>query len=446
MNSSVVKLHTQHVIYDPFSPFQIIENTVSSGTAFFFDTDLLLTCNHCVQDTIKTFISMPNINKKQFPVTILAIIPQLDIALLKLDKSDLKQNSYTVLPLGDSDEIKPLDQVIALGFPMDSDSLKFTKGIISGKQYEFLQTDASINPGNSGGPLLFKDRVIGINSHKIKNAENMGFSVPINFFKKWYEYISKKTMNGVVIIRLPSLNLIYSTLNENSINFLNKRHLDKINSGIMITQSKNSLIKVGDIITEINGSSVDNFGSIKFGDATISLNKFLINYIEGDKISISGIRDGKIFSIDILVKIEKSPGMNFVYTPFENYSYVIIGGILIMELTYNHLALLNEENIGENSKLFLKSESKLNKTFFVSRILNGSKIKSLDNIYAGNIILNVNKKEVSSYEELISVLKTPYDNHLILYLNNDTVFMYPYSELRKIDEELSKTYRYNIQY
>ena len=94
----------------------------------------------------------------------------------------------------------------------------------------------------------------------------------------------------------------------------------------------------------------------------------------------------------------------------------------------------------------MKSESKLNKTFFVSRILNGSKIKSLDNIYAGNIILNVNKKEVSSYEELISVLKTPYDNHLILYLNNDTVFMYPYSELRKIDEELSKTYRYDIQY
>ena len=201
MYSAVVKLHTQHILYDAYAPFQIISNPSSSGTAFFIDKKLLITCFHCVELMIKIFISDPNLSKKQYPVKIVSVIPNLDIALLELVDEDFPE--HNILELGNSDLIKSLDKVIALGFPMDSDSLIYTQGVISGKKHELFQTDTPLNPGNSGGPLLFNDKVIGINTSKLSHAENMGFSVPINFLKKWYNYILQ---SKDVIIRLPVLN------------------------------------------------------------------------------------------------------------------------------------------------------------------------------------------------------------------------------------------------
>jgi S1-C subfamily serine protease len=430
-----------------FAPFQIIDHSASSGTAFFFDKNLLLTCHHCVEDSIKLFISAPNVSKKQYAAEVIAIIPQLDIALLRCNDFE---HEHTILELGDSDEIKSLDQVVALGFPMDSDSLKYTKGIISGKQYEYLQTDASINPGNSGGPLLFQNKVIGINSHKITNAENMGFSVPINFFKKWYNYIQEKEKIDTlpVIIRLPSIDVFYSTMNESSIEFLNNKHKDKADSGILITQTINNVFQQGDLITKINNDSIDNFGSVKWGDATVSVGKYLINFIVGEKIFFEGIRDGTKFTTMIDVQNTKSLATNSVYTPFEEYQYIVIGGMVIMELTSNHIDLIFSETIKDIFRMALKIEerTKLGKTFFISRILNGSKIISLDNIDTGDIILNINKQELSSFDDVINAIKSPHEDHLILYLKSDSVFIYPYDELRKIDKELMETYKYEIVY
>jgi S1-C subfamily serine protease len=447
MNSSVVKLHTQHICYDTFAPFQIVDHSESSGTAFFFDKNLLLTCHHCVENLIKLFISAPNVSKKQYSTDVIAIIPELDIAFLKCDEFDIE---HTILELGDSDSVKPLDQVIALGFPMDSDSLKYTKGIISGKQYEFLQTDASINPGNSGGPLLFEDKVIGINSHKIANAENMGFSVPINFFKKWYSYILLEQTKGSnpVIIRLPSIDLFYSTMNETGIEYLNNKHKDQIQSGILVTQSINGMFQGGDLISKINGDLIDNFGSIKWGDATVSIGKYLINFIVGDNILFEGIREGKVFTTTLEIENKQSLASNSVYTPFEHHQYVVIGGMVIMELTSNHSDLVKTESMRDICKINLKlaEKTKLQKTFFISRILNGSKIISLDNVDNGDIILSINNKELSSFEDVVDAIKTPQDDHLILYLNTDSVFIYPYDELRKIDTELMETYDYKILY
>ena len=56
---------------------------------------------------------------------------------------------------------------ICYWFPLGQENLKYTKGIISGRQKSSIQTDTPINPGNSGGPLLLDGKVIGINSSHI---------------------------------------------------------------------------------------------------------------------------------------------------------------------------------------------------------------------------------------------------------------------------------------
>lgn len=109
-----------------------------------------------------------------------------DVALLRLTVP----SQIPSLTLGNSDQVRSGDAVIAIGMPFDQD-FAATSGIISAKNrtrinlkhptVEFLQTDAAINPGNSGGPLLnLQGEVIGMNTAIADRAQNIGFALPIN--------------------------------------------------------------------------------------------------------------------------------------------------------------------------------------------------------------------------------------------------------------------------
>ena len=102
-----------------------------------------------------------------------------------------------VAVLGDFDNLKPGESVIAIGSPLGSFKNSVTVGVISatgrtldnGQGYQMedmIQTDASINPGNSGGPLVnLAGEVIGVNTLVLREgggtvAEGLGFAVPSN--------------------------------------------------------------------------------------------------------------------------------------------------------------------------------------------------------------------------------------------------------------------------
>jgi len=111
-------------------------------------------------------------NGKQSKATIVGRDVSYDLAVLKVDRTDLKP-----LPLGDSADVVVGDPVIAVGAPLGLDST-VTTGIVSALNrpvtpgqaddqsfINAIQTDAAINPGNSGGPLLdMQGRVIGVNT------------------------------------------------------------------------------------------------------------------------------------------------------------------------------------------------------------------------------------------------------------------------------------------
>jgi serine protease Do len=117
-----------------------------------------------------------------------------DLAVLKVDAEDLP-----TVPLGDSDQLRLGQDVVALGFALGLEGgPSVTTGIVSGlgrtidaggegvetRTYEdVIQTDAAINPGNSGGPLVdLRGRVVGINTAGVRAgaAENVGFAIAIN--------------------------------------------------------------------------------------------------------------------------------------------------------------------------------------------------------------------------------------------------------------------------
>jgi len=125
-------------------------------------------------------------DKSEHFAYLVAASDQLDLALLKLDgfrTPCLQAADFRTIPVGST--------VYAVGNPIDS-SHSVARGVLSGTEAGYIQTDAKIYPGNSGGPLLSEDgRVIGVNTLKriTQKFEGLGFAIPIGpalaEFRSW---------------------------------------------------------------------------------------------------------------------------------------------------------------------------------------------------------------------------------------------------------------------
>lgn len=159
-----------------------------SGSGFVFDPDGKILTNHHVVAGAHA-IAVEFSDDTTLMAQVIGADPLTDLAVLEVPARKL-----AALPLGDSDQIRVGDWVVAIGNPFGLEHT-VSAGIISAKErtsrdvnlgdphayYSFLQTDASINPGNSGGPLLdLSGRVVGINTAINQGANNIGFAIPVN--------------------------------------------------------------------------------------------------------------------------------------------------------------------------------------------------------------------------------------------------------------------------
>ena len=158
----------------------------AAGTGFVLSADgYIVTNNHVIAEGDEITVTFDD--GRQEPAALVAGDASRDLAVLKVDRTDL-----VPLAVGDSDDVRLGDQLIAVGYALDLDGEpSVTAGILSAKNrsiteengaqlVNLLQTDTAINPGNSGGPLLNSGgEVIGINTAIAGQAQNIGFAIAI---------------------------------------------------------------------------------------------------------------------------------------------------------------------------------------------------------------------------------------------------------------------------
>jgi len=164
------------------------EPGVALGSGFVIEGDgYIVTNNHVVDhaETVKVRLS----DDREFDAKVIGTDKQTDLALIKIDAKNLP-----VLEIGDSDQVRVGEDVIAVGNPFGLGGT-VTRGIVSamardinaGPYVDFIQTDAAINRGNSGGPLLdLEGKVIGVNSAIYSpngGSVGVGFAIPANTVK-----------------------------------------------------------------------------------------------------------------------------------------------------------------------------------------------------------------------------------------------------------------------
>lgn len=210
----------------------------------------------------------------------------LDLSITKIDATNL---SYATI--GDSSKAKTGESVYAIGNPIGYEFRRtITSGIISATNRtirieendevyymtDLLQTDASINPGNSGGPLILPSgEVIGINTVKITSAEGIGFAVPINVIKPVIEKFINQNVFEEAFLGIYAYDkqvVPYISSNSNFDSGLYVVYIDENSPAI------SSGIQVGDIITSIDGYSMNTM---------LELKEYIYSKSPGDSVSIN---------------------------------------------------------------------------------------------------------------------------------------------------------------
>ena len=193
LNNGVVNITTEVVAINWF--LEPVPREGGSGSGSIIDNrGYILTNHHVIKDAFKVFINLAD--GSRFEGKVVGSDPENDLAVLKFDPP--RGMALTIIPFGDSSNLRVGQKVLAIGNPFGLERT-LTRGIVSGLGRpvqqdartiirDMIQTDASINPGNSGGPLLnARGELIGINTMIYSpsgGSVGVGFAVPIATAKR----------------------------------------------------------------------------------------------------------------------------------------------------------------------------------------------------------------------------------------------------------------------
>ena len=307
VSPSVVVITTEQVVYSQWSWYGQSQVESGAGSGVIISSDgYILTCAHVVSGASNITVS---IGDKDYPATLVGEDTTSDIAVVKVDATGL-----TPATVGDSNDLKVGESVMAVGNPLGELGGTVTSGIVSAlnrsvsiqgtssvNTMSLIQMDASVSPGNSGGGLFdMNGELIGIVNAKSSSsdAEGLGFAIPINDAIKVAQdllengYVTGRPYMGITYIAVTDA----QTAAQLGVNAYGVYVVDVVQGG----PADKAGLKAGDRIVSVDGSEVaqkDDLGTI------------IQNHSAGDTLSITVARDGQMQTVSLTLG-EKTASTN----------------------------------------------------------------------------------------------------------------------------------------
>jgi serine protease Do len=270
---------------NPSQPFR------GQGSGFIVSDDgLILTNAHVVRDAKEVTVKLSD--RREYSARVLGSDPVTDVAVLRIDAKGLP-----TVRLGDPKQLDVGDPVLAIGAPFGFEQTA-TQGIVSAKGRSlpgdavvpFIQTDAAVNPGNSGGPLFSGNgEVVGINAQIYSHTggyQGLAFAIPIDVALKVKDQIvaTGKASHG-------RLGVTVQDLNQGLADSFGLKRPD----GALVSQvaagsaAAAAGLKAGDVITHVNGEALTRSGA---------LSSVIGMAAPGEKVKLTVWRDRAALDLD----------------------------------------------------------------------------------------------------------------------------------------------------
>jgi S1-C subfamily serine protease len=346
-------------------PWKSPDFTNVKASGFFFKDEkdfpgqegLILTNAHAVSMAQSIKVSNGR-EKRRYDVKPVGVCDSADFAVLKMEPAELadyQQRNGKIVPLdfGDSDTLRVGDKVLGWGYPLGGERIsKSEQGEISRievntyaySQDRWLMVQASLqqNRGNSGGPVLKDDKVVGISFQGMQSGDRINYFIPINLVKALLPLLDKQD-------QIPRWRFQIQQMFPRLKDYYN---LGPDQGGILVDYvvpgggPHTFGLRANDILIEIDGHGVDNFGEIFFQPLgqKVSFSEVINRKKVGDPLAVKVIRDGK--TLEISGKVTKGLP-RLVSKIFTRANYFIFGGIGFVELTLNCI-----DNLGKSGEAF----------------------------------------------------------------------------------------------
>ena len=308
---------------------------------------LIITNRHVVKDAYEIDVTLSD--GATYKGQLLGAGSGTDLAILKIDAG----RPLPAIEIGNSDEVKVGEKVIAIGNPLGLAS-SVSAGIVSGvhrsmktlPQYEFIQTDASINHGNSGGPLInMKGQMIGIDNQIWSDtigggSIGLGFAIPSND--------AQFILTHVLQYGRPRLGWIGVRVQTVTPRMAEGLQFKEPGGAIIANVAENSPaaeagLKVGDIVIGIEGKKVTDYRTI---DQIVARSR-------GETIPVRVWSGGKIRVVQVSVtEFPDSPWVSYkddkAADPGVVFSKITDAGFEVADLT-DELRALSSTSKGQTT-------------------------------------------------------------------------------------------------
>ena len=288
------------------------------GSGVIISTDgYIVTNNHVVDKSDELTVTLND--KREFKARLIGQDAATDLALIKIDAKDLP-----TLPIGDSEQLKVGEWVLAVGNPLNLSST-VTAGIVSAKARNigmggsgiesFIQTDAAINQGNSGGALVnTRGELVGINAAIMSSTGSYtgyGFAIPTSIMQKVVSDLKEYGIVQRAVLGIQGGDNTAELSKKEDLGVIDGVYIAAVTEG---SAAEEAGLKKNDVITAINGKKVHSMGELQEAIAQLT---------PGTKIKVTYYREKKERTVDLTLKnsqgntqIVKNVGMEILGAAF----------------------------------------------------------------------------------------------------------------------------------
>jgi S1-C subfamily serine protease len=405
-----------------------------TGSGVIIDGKRILTNAHVINYASQIQVQADHAGDK-VSATVMAIAPDIDLALLKLDDETFFSARPAVARADTLPGVK--DAVMAYGFPTGGSSLSITKGIVS--RIEFvsygsaqsglrIQIDAAINPGNSGGPAIADDKMIGLVFSQLGGAQNIGYIIPCEEIELFLLDIADGKYDGK-----PTMFDELQTLENPALRAFLK--LDKSIEGIVVHKpygkGADYPLKKWDLITRIGDDKIDDQGMVQLGDNLRIRFQYLIQKLtKNGKVPITVVRAGKEIAVQLPVPTSRPMLLPDLLGKYP--SYFIYGPLVFASASMQLVGAFSGHSFGGfigtpvasrflDPPAFTGEEIVVVSSPFLPHKLAGGYSNPM-----GRVVSAVNHVQIRNLRHLVQVLRDSRDPFIIVefagHLGEDIVF------------------------